>query len=79
VDGIIRPSIRHNNGGLPMSLATHLAELERKHRTLDTEIEKEQQHAHADESKVAQLKRRKLLLKDEIVKLKKEMVSRTIH
>jgi hypothetical protein len=62
-----------------MSLATHLAELERKHRILDTEIEKEQQHAHADDSKVAQLKRRKLLLKDEIVKIKHEIGRATIH
>jgi hypothetical protein len=62
-----------------MSLATHLAELERKHRTLDTEIEREQQHANADQSKVASLKRRKLVLKDEITKLKQELVSKTVH
>jgi hypothetical protein len=62
-----------------MSLATHLAELERKHRTLDTEIEREMQHAHADDSKVASLKRKKLLLKDEITKVRQEMVSRTVH
>ena len=62
-----------------MSLATHLAELERKHRTLDSEIEREMQHAHADETKVASLKRKKLLLKDEIAKLRKEMVNRTVH
>jgi hypothetical protein len=62
-----------------MSLATHLAELERKHRTLDSEIEREMQHAHADESRVASLKRKKLLLKDEIVKLKQEMVGKTLH
>jgi hypothetical protein len=62
-----------------MSLATHLAELERKHRALDTEIEKEQQHAHPDDSRVTLLKRRKLLLKDEIVKVKDELVRKTIH
>jgi hypothetical protein len=62
-----------------MSLSTHLAELERKHRSLDTEIEKEQQHAHADDSKVATLKRKKLLLKDEIVKLKEEIGRKTLH
>jgi hypothetical protein len=66
-------------GGEPMSLATHLAELERKHRTLDTQIEREQQHANADPSKVASLKRRKLLLKDEIVKIQQELVSKTVH
>jgi hypothetical protein len=62
-----------------MSLATHLAQLERKHRTLDTEIERELQHPNADQSKVASLKRRKLLLKDEIVKLKQNLVSETVH
>jgi hypothetical protein len=64
---------------LSMSLATHLAELERKHRALDTEIEKEQQHANPDDSRVTMLKRRKLLLKDEIVKVKDELVRKTIH
>jgi hypothetical protein len=62
-----------------MSLATHLAELERKHRALDTEIEKEQQHAHPDDSRVTLLKRRKLQLKDEIMKVKDELVRKTLH
>ncbi len=62
-----------------MSLSAHLAELERKHRSLDTEIEKEQQHVHADSGKVAVLKRRKLQLKDEITKLREEMVRKTVH
>ncbi len=62
-----------------MSLVTHLAELERKHRTLDTEIEHEQQHAHADESKIASLKRRKLKLKDAITKIRVEMDGKTLH
>jgi hypothetical protein len=62
-----------------MSLETHLAELERKHRTLDTEIETEQQHANADDSRIASLKRRKLQLKDAITKLRHEMESKTIH
>jgi hypothetical protein len=53
--------------------------LERKHRALDTEIEKEQQHAAQDPSVVASLKRKKLLLKDEIVRLRGEMGSKTIH
>jgi hypothetical protein len=62
-----------------MSLETHLAELERKHRTLDAEIETAQQHSHADETRIAGLKRRKLKLKDAITKLKTEMGSKTIH
>ena len=66
-------------GGKPMSLETHLAELERKHRTLDTAIEVELQHANTDDSRLSSLKRKKLQLKDAITKLKKEMVSRTLH
>lgn len=64
---------------LSMSLATHLAELERKHRALDSEIEKEQHHASPDDSRVTSLKRKKLLLKDEIVKLKDAIVRKTVH
>jgi hypothetical protein len=62
-----------------MSLSTHLAELERKHRSLDTEIEREQQHAHADDQRVSVLKRKKLQLKDEIVKLREELGRQTVH
>ncbi len=53
-----------------MSLQNHLSELERRHTALDREIEKELVHPGSDETKVAALKRRKLLLKDEIAKLR---------
>ena len=53
-----------------MSLQNHLSELERRHHALDREIAKEQLHPSADEIRMAELKRRKLLLKDEIVKLR---------
>jgi hypothetical protein len=66
-------------GGESMSLETHLAELERKHRTLDSEISTELQHANTDSSKLLSLKRRKLQLKDAISKLRREMDSKTIH
>ena len=59
-----------------MSLQNHLSELERRHHALDREIAREQLHPAADESKMAELKRRKLLLKDEIVKLRGE---KTLH
>jgi hypothetical protein len=62
-----------------MSLETHLAELERKHRSLDSAISTELQHANADSAKLHGLKRRKLKLKDEIAKLRREMESKTIH
>ena len=53
-----------------MSLQNHLSELERRHMALGREIEKELVHPSSDETKVAALKRRKLLLKDEIAKLR---------
>ena len=53
-----------------MSLQNHLSELERRHDALDREIAREQLHPAADAGRMAALKRRKLLLKDEIVKLR---------
>jgi hypothetical protein len=55
-----------------MSLQSHLTELERRHEALDREIAKEWGHPAVDELKVAELKRRKLQLKDEIAKLRSE-------
>ena len=53
-----------------MSLQNHLSELERRHTALDREIAREQLHPAADAGKMAELKRRKLLLKDAIAKLR---------
>jgi hypothetical protein len=57
-----------------MSVESHLAELERRHEALKREIQEAQLHPGFDELEVAALKRRKLLIKDEIVKLKQETV-----
>lgn len=62
-----------------MSLQSHLAELERRHQALETEIADEIHHASADPVHVTELKRRKLLLKDEIIRLKQEMQVATAH
>ena len=59
-----------------MSLQNHLSELERRHHALDREITQEQIRPAADEARMAELKRRKLLLKDEIVKLRSDA---TLH
>lgn len=59
-----------------MSLQNHLLELERRHSALEREIQKELLHPGSDESKVAEMKRRKLHLKDEITKLRGD---RTLH
>jgi hypothetical protein len=62
-----------------MSLQSHLTELERRHEALDREIAKEGVHPAVDEMKLAELKRRKLQIKDEITKLKTETHSESVH
>jgi hypothetical protein len=61
------------------SLHSHLTELERRHEALDREISKEWACPAVDEMKLAELKRRKLQIKDEIAKLKIEVQSVSIH
>jgi hypothetical protein len=53
-----------------MSLQGHLVELERRHEALKKEIEQELHHPRRNETKIHELKRKKLQLKDEIVKLR---------
>jgi hypothetical protein len=55
-----------------MSLFAHIEELTEKHRTLHRQIEEEMSRPMVDSLKVAELKRRKLLLKEKIEKLKTE-------
>lgn len=53
-----------------MALESHISELSQRHRVLDQKIEKEQSRPLIDDVKLAELKRKKLLLKDEINRLK---------
>ena len=53
-----------------MSMQAHVAELERRHQALDRELKEELAHPASSESRIADLKRRKLFLKDEIMRLK---------
>ncbi|MCF1504158.1 MULTISPECIES: YdcH family protein [Afifella] len=53
-----------------MPLEARLAELERRHEALEKEIEEAMAHPASDDLEVAELKRRKLQLKDEISRLK---------
>jgi hypothetical protein len=62
-----------------MSRENHLAMLEQRHDALDKEIAKEMLYPAADELKLAELKRRKLQLKDEIEKLRCEAPSTSLH
>ncbi len=55
-----------------MSMTGHIAELERKHQALDKRIADEQAHPNKDNVKIATLKRQKLVLKDEISRLRGE-------
>lgn len=55
-----------------MSLASHLEELQRKHSEIEQEIDEALMHPSVDDLDIVMLKRRKLALKDAIVKLKTE-------
>lgn len=55
-----------------MSLANHLEELQRKHGDIDRELDEALLHPSVDDLEIANLKRRKLAIKDEIEKLKGE-------
>jgi len=53
-----------------MSMQAHLAELERKHQALETELADAMAHPSVDDVTIAELKRRKLQVKDEIARLR---------
>ena len=52
-----------------MSMQSHLAELEKKHQALEDELNDCLAHPAVDDLKIVELKRKKLLVKDEIVRL----------
>jgi hypothetical protein len=55
-----------------MAMQSHLAELERRHQTLEQEISEALAHPSSDGLKIAELKRKKLLVKDEIARLRQD-------
>jgi hypothetical protein len=61
-----------------MSIQSHLAELERRHRALEDEITDALAHPSTDDLTIAELKRRKLQVKDEIARLR-HAASQTVH
>lgn len=61
-----------------MALQAHLVELERKHRVLENELHEALLHPSTDDLRIAELKRRKLMVKDEIERLKLG-TNETIH
>lgn len=59
-------------------LQINLGDLERKHQALEREIQDAMGHPSTDGTKIAELKRRKLQLKDEISKLRSSG-NRVVH
>jgi hypothetical protein len=55
-----------------MAIQSHLAELEQRHRALEEEINEARMHPSTDDLKIAELKRRKLQVKDQIARLKQD-------
>lgn len=53
-----------------MSIEAHLVELTRRHQALEREIESERNHPAASDTKLKELKRKKLHLKEEIERLR---------
>ncbi|MDB5652780.1 MAG: hypothetical protein JWQ94_393 [Tardiphaga sp.] len=61
-----------------MALQSHLVELERKHKVLETELHQALVHLSTDDLQIVELKRRKLVLRDQIERLK-NVASDTLH
>jgi hypothetical protein len=62
-----------------MSLQTHLAELERKHRQLEEAIAQAASSPASENLNVVEMKRKKLMLKEEIERVRQTMPSQTLH
>ena len=62
-----------------MSLQTHLVELERKHRQLEEAIAQAASRPSSDGLGVAELKRKKLMLKEEIERVRQTIPDQTLH
>lgn len=52
-----------------MSMQGHIEELKRRHQAVDRELHETTKHPSVDDTTVNDLKRRKLVLKDEIARL----------
>lgn len=62
-----------------MAIQAHLVELEKRHRTLEDEIADAMNHPSTDGLRLAELKRRKLLVKDEITRLRHDDAVASVH
>ena len=59
-----------------MSMQEHIVQLKAQHRELEQEIADALAHLSTDDTKIAELKRRKLQVKDEIARMQ---ASTSIH
>jgi hypothetical protein len=57
-----------------MAIQSHLAELEKRHQALETELNEALIHPSTDDLLIVELKRKKLHVKDEIARLKDVLV-----
>lgn len=62
-----------------MSLQSHLAELERKHQALERALHEAKTRPSTNQDELADIKRRKLQLKDEISRLRQDGEGRSVH
>ena len=61
-----------------MAIQAHLVELERKHKILENELHEALVHLSTDDLQIVELKRRKLMVKDQIERLR-HTSSETLH
>ena len=57
-----------------MAIESHLAELEKRHEALEEQITEALAHPSTDDLQLLELKRRKLHVKDEIARLRSEVL-----
>jgi hypothetical protein len=62
-----------------MAIQAHLVELERKHKSLESELHEALIHVSTDDLQIAELKRRKLMVKDQIERLRHAAAVETVH
>jgi len=55
-----------------MSLQAHLSELAAKHKALEAELAEAMAHPATSDSEIAEIKRRKLKIKDEMTRLESQ-------
>lgn len=65
----------HQKRRFRMAIQAHLVELERKHKVLETALHDALAHPSTDDARIAELKRRKLMVRDQIAKLKQTKTS----